>query len=41
MFSAGCLIYYVVTGGKHPFGDQKNIEDYNVKLNEISQGQYT
>ncbi|XP_067937029.1 serine/threonine-protein kinase/endoribonuclease IRE1-like [Watersipora subatra] len=40
VFSAGCLIYYVVSGGKHAFGDklrrQANILNAEYKLESIS-----
>ena len=43
IFSSGCLIYYILTKGKHPFGDgdmirQTNIESNsnNVDHNELS-----
>ena len=39
VFSAGCLIYYMVTGGRHPFGDklrrQANILNDEYKLDSI------
>lgn len=40
VFSAGCLIYYVLSGGKHPFGDrlrrQANILNGDYTLEKIT-----
>ena len=39
IFSAGCLIYYVLSEGKHPFGDklrrQANILNGECKLEKL------
>ena len=36
----GCVVYYVLSGGKHPFGSpflrQANIEAGNYALNDLS-----
>ena len=35
IFSLGCIIYYIITNGKHPYGD--NIErEKNITLNQIN-----
>ena len=40
IFSAGCVFYYVLSGGKHPFGDslrrQSNIMSDDYKLDKLS-----
>ena len=40
MFSLGCVFYYVLSGGKHPFGDslhrQANIMNGEFKLDKLS-----
>ncbi|XP_029627132.1 serine/threonine-protein kinase/endoribonuclease IRE1 isoform X1 [Salmo trutta] len=38
IFSAGCVFYYVLTGGEHPFGDME--DEFNVAIN-IRQGQFS
>ena len=39
VFSMGCLFYYVISGGEHPFGPthqrQGNIESGNSKLTKL------
>ncbi|KAJ0818160.1 putative protein kinase IRE1 family [Helianthus annuus] len=35
MFSFGCVLFFCVTGGKHPFGDQDFERDGNVVNNNI------
>jgi len=39
IFSAGCLIYYVISEGRHPFGDklrrQANILNGEYKLDKL------
>ncbi|KAM2099461.1 hypothetical protein FF1_026761 [Malus domestica] len=34
MFSLGCLLFYCITGGRHPFGDQFE-RDRNIDRNEM------
>ena len=40
IFSMGCVVYYVLTGGKHPFGSslrrQANIEADDYTLMDLS-----
>ncbi|CAB1342331.1 unnamed protein product, partial [Coregonus sp. 'balchen'] len=44
IFSAGCVFYYVLTGGKHPFGEPKrragNIEDGEYKLDGLQKDKH-
>ncbi|XP_067128711.1 serine/threonine-protein kinase/endoribonuclease IRE1 [Centruroides vittatus] len=45
IFSLGCLFYYVISGGKHPFGDsfrrQANILNSESSLKDLSSDDYT
>lgn len=34
MFSLGCLLFYCITGGRHPFGDQLE-RDINIVKNQM------
>ncbi len=35
VFSAGCVVYFVLTGGKHPFGNNSVTRDGNILSNEV------
>jgi len=45
IFSSGCVFFYVLTKGKHPFGDDRLDIQYNIRrdqhnLDSLSKGMY-
>eukprot|EP00762_Andalucia_godoyi_P005758 ANDGO_06405.mRNA.1 Serine/threonine-protein kinase ppk4 len=35
LFSLGCLVYYVLSGGDHPFGSERTDRDHNILNNHL------